>query len=299
MTYDVIILTDKNHVNSSENPSLQKIFLEDNLLKQALIAEGLSVERLSWDDAFFDWQQAKSVIFRSTWDYFNRFDEFTEWLNRVSKQTILFNSKDLIYWNIDKHYLKDLDTNGIRIVETHFIEQGSSMTLAALYEELGWKDTVLKPCVSGTSRHTYKLSVANLEKHEAIFKELISKESMMLSPFQHNIVTKGEMSLVIFNGIYSHAVLKVAKTGDFRVQSNFGGSVHAYDPTEKEIAFATKIVHACPELPIYARVDIFIDNDGELAVLEVELVEPELWFRNNLKAADILANALKEKLNAH
>ncbi len=118
----------------------------------------------------------------------------------------------------------------------------------------------------------------------------------MLQPFQHRIVTEGEISMMVFNGQFTHAILKQAKAGDFRVQDDFGGSVHDYIPTQKEIEFAEQAVQCCPELPLYARVDIFTDNEGNLAVSELELIEPELWFRNHPEAAHVLAKATKEKL---
>ncbi len=297
MIYDVVILSDRNYIKVSDDLHIQTIAYEDDLLKQALINLGLKVERLSWDDSDFDWSKTKSVIFRSTWDYFERFDEFSVWLKDVSEKTILFNSKDIIYWNIDKHYLKDLLDNGVNIAETRFVEKGEHITLNELHTELGWNETVLKPCVSGTARHTYRLNPSKIEDHETIFQELISKESMMLSPFQQDIVTTGERSLIMLNGEFTHAVLKVAKKGDFRVQDNFGGTVNAYEPTQLEVEFAQMVVNACPEPPIYARVDIFTDNNGNLAVLEVELIEPELWFRNNPKAVNVLAKAIKQKLD--
>jgi len=117
---------------------------------------------------------------------------------------------------------------------------------------------------------------------------------MILQPFQHNIVSKGEISFVIINGEFTHAVLKNAKKGDFRVQDDFGGTVQQYTPTEKEISFAEKTVKACKELPIYARVDAFLDNNNKLALAELELIEPELWFRNNPESADKLAIAIQK-----
>ena len=117
----------------------------------------------------------------------------------------------------------------------------------------------------------------------------------MLQEFQHNIVEEGEISMMVFNGDFTHAVLKVAKQGDFRVQDDFGGSVHDFKPSEKEIEFAEKVVNAVPELPIYARVDIFKDNDGNWALAELEIFEPELWFRRNPQAAVVLAQTIKER----
>lgn len=148
-----------------------------------------------------------------------------------------------------------------------------------------------------SARHTYKLNADNVLKHETIFQELIDQEAMMLQPFQHNIVKQGEVSMMVFNGQFTHAILKKAKSGDFRVQDDFGGSVHDYLPTQAEIEFAIKTVSACAEMPLYARVDIFNDNKGKIALAELELIEPELWFRNNPKAANVLAKATKEKLS--
>lgn len=293
----MVILTDSRYLNDSKSDSYKhNVYYEDRLVYHALEQLGLKTLRLAWDDMFFDWSTTKAVLFRSTWDYFDRFDEFSKWLETVSNQTQLLNSENIIRWNIDKHYLLDLQNNGIHIAESHFIEKGAKVTLEQLHHILNWDITVLKPCVSGAARHTYKLSSENLKTHEPIFQELIKEEAMMLQPFQHQIVIKGEISMMVFNGQFSHAILKQAKAGDFRVQDDFGGSVHNYQPTNKEVIFAERAVKACPELPIYARVDIFEDNDGQIALSELELIEPELWFRHHKEAAMSLAKGIKEKL---
>ena len=140
------------------------------------------------------------------------------------------------------------------------------------------------------------MNLENLKEHETLFQELIANEDMMLQPFQHNIVSKGEISMMVFNGQFTHAILKKARAGDFRVQDDFGGSIHNYAPTSEEIEFAEASVKACIELPIYARVDIFDDNDGHIALSELELIEPELWFRHHPEAAKLIAKAIKDKL---
>ncbi len=266
---DVIVLTDKRYLQDSDTDVYKhNVFYEDELVVSALRSKGLQVMRLAWDDIKFNWSFTKCVLFRTTWDYFDRFQEFSKWLNDVSKQTKLINSEDIIRWNIDKHYLLDLKNKGIHITETHFIEKGEKITLQELHKKLNWNETVVKPCISGAARHTYKLNSGNIDTHEHVFKQLITEESMMLQPFQHNIVDKGEVSMMVIDGAFTHAVLKIAKKGDFRVQDDFGGSVHEYKPTKIEIDFAENAVKACPELPIYARVDIFTDNEGEIALSE-------------------------------
>lgn len=125
----------------------------------------------------------------------------------------------------------------------------------------------------------------------------MKEEDFMLQPFQYSILEKGEISLMIFGDQFSHSVLKKAKEGDFRVQDDHGGTVHNYKASEEEITFALKAVEACPEKPAYARVDMVRDNDGELAVSELELIEPELWFRYKPSAAMLLADEVIERLN--
>nr|WP_299033722.1 hypothetical protein [uncultured Tenacibaculum sp.] len=296
--YDVIILTDKRYVNPIEiNAYTKNVLDEDNYVKIALENQDLKVDRLSWDDASFDWSTTKYILFRTTWDYFDRFSEFSEWLNNVSQQTILLNSEKIIRWNIDKHYLQDLQQNGVHICESYFIEQGTTKTLKELSIQFGLKEFVLKPCISGAARHTYKINSENINKYEETFSSLITEEAMIIQPFQYNIVEKGEISLMVMNGKFTHAVLKIAKSGDFRVQDDFGGSVHTYAPTKEEITFAENAVKACIETPIYARVDVFTDNNGKLAIAELELIEPELWFRNHPAAADELAKGIKQLMS--
>lgn len=295
---DVVILTESRYTKPLEdNQYGHNVLLEDQLVQKALETEGLQVKRLAWDDADFDWNTTKYALFRTTWDYFDRFDEFSIWLAKVSQQTTLLNSAKVIHWNIDKHYLQDLANNNVATVPTYFIEKGDMRSLAEIHQELSWKETVLKPCISGSARHTYKLNSTNISKYEIVYKGLIAKEAMMLQPFMNQIVTKGEVSLVIINGTYTHSILKKAKKGDFRVQDDFGGSLHEYQPSQTEIEFAEKAIQACIEMPMYARVDIIWDNEDKLAISELELIEPELWFRFNKDAATQLAKGIKKLIS--
>ncbi|MFN6015254.1 MAG: RimK family alpha-L-glutamate ligase, partial [Flavobacteriales bacterium] len=196
--------------------------------------------------------------------------------------------------NLDKHYLAELEMKGVNIPPTFFIEKGNTHSLKELFEQSGWSKAILKPVVSGAARHTYVIEHRTLQQLEKLFKELITEESLMLQEFQHNIMSGGEISLILFNGEYSHSVLKKAKSGDFRVQDDFGGTVHDHSASDDEIAFAVKCLSHCPELPIYARVDLIRDNQNELALGELELIEPELWFRKDPNAAVLFADALEQ-----
>ena len=124
--FDIIILTDNRYVSPTKiDIYMQNVLDEDNYVKNALENLGLTVDRLAWDDKNFDWNTTKFILFRTTWDYFDRFDEFSQWLDKVSHQTKLINSENIIRWNIDKHYLLDLMQKGVEPPETSNPEKGN------------------------------------------------------------------------------------------------------------------------------------------------------------------------------
>lgn len=296
--YDIVLLTDSRFV--VDNPPGQyadNVVLEDRLLFEAFEKKGLKVHKTNWDNQDFDWTSTRCTMIRTTWDIYDdgKFEQFQSWLEQVKNQTQLINDYETIQWNVDKHYLKDLAARGIKIPPTHFIQKGDKRTLNEIVKSSGWTNSILKPAISGGGRHTYKLTAEKITEVSETFSDLIQNESMLLQEFQHNVVEKGELTLMVFGGKYSHAVLKKAKPGDFRVQDDFGGTVHAYEPSDEEIAFAERVVSVCDTIPLQARVDFIWDNEGELCVSELELIEPELWFRNREGSAELLANVTIEK----
>ena len=298
MKFDITLLTASAYLNP-EHPDwyVQQILTEDDLLRSALEQKGLRVHRIDWTNNEFDWTTTKFVLFRAVWDYTRRYEEFLIFLNVVSTKTTFINSLETIRWNLDKHYLRDLHNRGINIPQTIYIEKGDRLTLRELHEKNNLSETILKPTMSAGARHTYRLNNANRSEHETIFQQLIANEAMMLQPFLHSIMDNGEITLVIIGGKYTHAILKRAKSGDFRVQDDFGGTVHSYTPTREEIAFAEHVVSVCSPIPAYARVDMISDNNGNLAVSELELIEPELWFRFEPTAAIALSENVRQLLN--
>lgn len=298
MKYDVVVLTDRRYLDPQEiNPYVENVLLEDKLVVDALTANGLTAVRKSWDDPNFDWRQTKAILFRTTWDYFDRFEVFEPWLKAVSEMTHLINSAQIIQWNIHKGYLVDLQARGIEIPSMRLINQGETIKLAALFNLHHWEKAVLKPAVSGAARHTYVIDEDNVREYELLFQNLIAQEDMILQEFQSTIHEKGEASIVVIGGEGSHSVLKKAKSDDFRVQDDFGGTLHEYYPDPREKQFAESVIAACPFNPLYARVDIMWSVDGNPVLGELELIEPELWFRRNTAAANKLALAIKDELN--
>jgi glutathione synthase/RimK-type ligase-like ATP-grasp enzyme len=293
MSYDIVILTDSRYENPTESDwYIDQVILEDELVKKALEQKGLKVIKKAWDAPNFDWSKCNYAIFRTTWDYFDRFDDFFKWFTKIQEVLQFINTPEVIYWNLDKHYLKDLQQKQINIPATLFIEKGDKETLGNLFSKASWKKAVLKPAIAGAARETFLISSSNYNQHEIDLQRLISQEAMLFQEFQYRIQEQGEISIIMIGGEYSHAVLKKAKKGDFRVQDDFGGTVEEYKATAQEIDFASKTLAACPHNPLYARVDVFYDNNNTLSLGELELIEPELWFRNHPEAANKLADVV-------
>lgn len=296
---DVVILTDHRYVDPPDPDwYARQVLLEDGLVQNALERRGLRTTRVSWASDDFDWGSPRAALIRTTWDYFHRVDEFAAWLDRVEPVTQLINPPGLVRWNMHKRYLDDLASRGVRVVSTHFVEQGDVAPLAAVLERTGWSEAVFKPVVSGAARETYRVTSDNAADLDTRFRQLVAAEAMMLQPFQRAILDDGELSLMVIGGRFTHAVRKRARAGDFRVQDDHGGTVHEYVATREEIAFAEAAVAACSPRPLYARVDAVRDNDDEIALMELELIEPEMFFRLHSPAAETLAEAVAASLRS-
>lgn len=298
-TVHVALLTERRYeapAAAAGDWYLGNILKDDGLLQEALRDAGLSSVRVDWSRPDVDWSGFHCAVFRTTWDYFDRISEFTAWLERVQFQTRLCNDPAIIWWNLDKHYLADLEKRGIPVVPTRFLEAGSGLDLRGLLDASGWEEAVLKPCVSGAARYTYRVHRGNADVLQTRLQPLVEAESFLLQPFIRDVVVRGEDALMVIDGQFTHAVRKVPKEGDFRVQDDHGGSVHPCRPGEEQVELAERAIAACRPAPAYGRVDMVRGNDGRWLVMELELIEPELWLRHHPPAAAILARAIARSI---
>ena len=296
--FDVVLLTDSRYVNPKKiDPYIQNVLKEDGLVMDGLEKLNLRTIKKDWNDTNFNWSSTKSAIFRSTWDYFDQFSNFRNWLEIVKDQCYLINPYEQINWNLDKHYLLDLQKQDLPIVESIFVSKKTKLNLETISKNKKWKEIVVKPTISGAARHTYLLKKDEIKNFQDKWLSLTNDEDFMVQEFQKNILNSGEIAVMLFGGEYSHSVLKKAKKGDFRVQDDFGGSVEKINPSLKIIELAEKTVKSLKTTPLYARVDIIFDNDNNPVISELELIEPELWFRFKEESAYKLAEFVKDFLN--
>lgn len=295
---NVVLLSESRLVNPIEKDDfINNVLLEDEILSKALIERGISTERVDWANKDYDWERTAIILVRSTWDYHDKWNEFLSFLKEMKDKVKFINPIETLIWSMDKHYLLDLEKKNVHIVKSLIIEKDAKIKLAEAAMNFNKEEIILKPCISAGARHTYRIKKSRIAEYESIFKSLIEEEAMIIQEFQDNIVIKGEVSLMYFDGKFSHAILKKAKEGDFRVQDDFGGSVHDYIASDEEIQFGLYTINQIDPVPIYGRVDICEDNNKEIALIELELIEPELWFRNAPESANILADAILKELN--
>lgn len=273
--------------------ALPQLSEDDRLAVAELRQQGATVESAVWDSPLVDWQGYDAVVIRSTWDYTERAGDFEEWLAHLEHKGVpLWNPAPLVRWNMDKRYLLDLEDRGVATVPTLVIDRGSDVTLAEVAVETGWEEMVFKPSVSASAARTARVRTGEAASHETAFAALVASRDMLVQPFVPEIVSHGEWSLLFFGGEYSHAVRKRTGTGDFRVQRELGGSLKSDVPRAALIAQAESIVDHLPGQWLFARVDA-CERDGQLLLMELELIEPDLFLAYHPAAARRFASAVR------
>jgi hypothetical protein len=298
---------------------LPELDADDHGLVVALRARGARVTLPVWDDDAASWD-VDIVVVRSTWDYSERRDAFIAWARRVETTTTLCNPAPMLVWNTDKRrYLTDLEREGVAVVPTLWLGRRTGRNeefgdprgadahqLAALVARAPWAKSaeavVVKPIVGAGSRDTVKLALADLSgAGQRFIDDNVAKQGLMVQPFLPGI-RDGELSLIFFDGVFSHAVRKQPAAGDFRSQPEFGSAVRAVTPSSAERALADHALHVCGGAPLYARVDLVPGLDGRPCVIELEVTEPCLYFGwadgSALRFADaVLARAATARAN--
>lgn len=261
---------------------------ETHYLVAALAQLGVAADIVPWD-APVDWAAWPLVVVRTPWDYFRRLPEFLAWAERTRRLARFVNPYEVIDWNSHKQYLRGLAEAGIATVPTLWLDHGCGDARARLAAR-GWGEVVVKPAVSigaiGALRAA-ALDPACLEHLD----RLVAEGDVMVQPFVASVAEAGEVSLVYFGGRFSHAIRKQPAPGDFRVQDMYGGTVHPHQPTAAELAVADAVLARTPAPTTYARIDL-VEFDGAPALMEAELIEPELFLGATAEAAMNFARVL-------
>ncbi|MEJ2865658.1 ATP-grasp domain-containing protein [Actinomycetospora flava] len=256
---------------------------ETRPLVAALAARGVDAADVPWDDETAGWSDADLVAVRTTWDYTERRDDFLAWASTVAAATRLVNPLPVLTWNSHKRYLVELAEAGVPTVPTVLLGRGS-----AVPDDLGRGPVVIKPAVSAGGRGTHLGHPDDLRETVA---GLLGVGDVLVQPAVESIGRDGEVSLIRLGGTWSHAVRKLPAAGGFLVHEKHGGRLEDHTPTTREVEVAEAALALAPGDVAAARVDL-VRVDGEPVVMELELIEPELFLRRATDAPDRLADAL-------
>ncbi|MHA5051330.1 ATP-grasp domain-containing protein [Streptomyces sp. SD15] len=253
------------------------------VLKAALEEAGAAASVEFWDDPEVDWGAFDLVVIRSTWDYSWRVAEFVAWAERCGKVTRLANPAAVVRWNTDKRYIGELAEAGVPTVPTRYLAPGDPASLADLPDG---HEFVVKPTSGAGARFAARYTP---EERETAVRQLarMHEEGLtaMVQPYLTNIDTAGERALQFFGGRLLHASRKgavLAPGTAYDADKVAHPRLEVWEPTPAELSVANKALASVPQGPdapelLYARVDLVDGDDGEPCVMELELVEPNLF----------------------
>ena len=261
--------------------SLINVTNEDDLLLDFLKSKGYQVTKEIWNDAAVKWEEYDFLILKSPWDYFDLIEDFYTWLAKLEdKKVRLFNPISIVKWNADKHYLQEIERAGLKVTPSAFLTQGEQINLSNYFELFNTEQLIIKPCVSGGSKNTFKVTPTNVDEISNTIIQLIKNEDFIIQPFLKEIEDQGEWSFLFFNG-------------NFRVQASFGGTVRPQNAPSNYLASAQLYVDQFAKNCLYARVDGTIINE-EFYLMELELIEPFLFLAEHKDSLTNYYEALKQ-----
>jgi glutathione synthase/RimK-type ligase-like ATP-grasp enzyme len=271
---------------------LRDLAPSDRLLAAELTRLGVDVTPAVWSDSAVAWEAFDAVVLRSTWDYHLRAGEFRAWLDGLAARNArVFNDPSIVRWNMDKRYLQRMDSLGVATLPTVVLERGATDRIADVLRDRGWPRAVVKPAISASGWHTRVITIDDADDDVEI-----DDCGLLVQPFADEVVLEGEWSFIFIDGVLQLSVLKNAKEGDFRVQSNFGGTAAPVLAPSSLAEQASEALRRTAPDALYARVD-GINRHGTFVLMELELIEPELFLSHEPAAATVLAKALLARLD--
>lgn len=257
--------------------------------------KGFDIEQQIWNDPGVEWGKYDVALLKTPWDYHQKIGEFSLWLDLLESLGVrLLNDYPTVRWNMDKRYLKEVAAAGFEVIPSVFLDRGWKGDLTALFPELGADSIIVKPCISGGSKNTVAVRLADVASAYAGIVDLVSQGDYIVQPLMKE-VEEGEWSHIFFNGVHSHTILKKPAVGDFRVQQIYGGTIEPISPDAAAVSHASSYVERFAKDSLYARVDGLMVN-GKFMLMELELIEPFLYLSYDENAVENYYRALVGRL---
>ncbi|MBL4616259.1 MAG: hypothetical protein JKY46_01055 [Robiginitomaculum sp.] len=266
--------------------------LEFGLFNEAAKTRNIKLVEVVWDEPDINWRQFDAVLVGTTWDYVQKRELFFAVMQQIDSQTLLLNSLETLKSNSDKQYLLDLAVKGVPTIPTISVDLVTAENVAAAFESFATDKLVIKPKIgAGAWRQVL------LGKDQPIppANEL-PEAGALLQPFLPSIQSHGELSMLFYDGEFSHAIRKTPKIGDYRIQSVYGGIDTKDEPSHQEMQLAKTALSALYEMPLYARVDIVLGLDMQPLLIELEMIEPYHYVEQGANCGNMLMQALLRRL---
>ncbi len=275
---------------SADHPSLHA---DDLPLVRALETLGVRAEPRVWDGVDVAWDDP--VVIRSVWDYHHRAPVFLAWAGLVSARVPLFNPFTLVRWNAHKTYLRDLAERGVATVPTLWVENGMMPALDDELNARGWGEIVIKPAVAASAHGAKRFMRADRDAARAHLAALAARGTTIVQPYLPSVETYGERSFIHIEGRFTHGVKRQAVlSAPFEMEA----PAPRVEPSAAERALCDATLGALPETPLYARIDMAPDDWGVPRLMELELIEPRLYLREEPDAAARMAEGIVRRLTA-
>ena len=259
---------------------------------EPMARRGWVVEMVAWQDERVNWDDYDAVYICTPWDYPQHADKFVAVLERIDHSSAeLVNCLSLVRWTLAKNYLKDLEARGAAIVPSSWYEDIDAGMFPEYFAAHQTNKVVIKPLIGANAMDTYVLTNPVAQDVVANLVQVFSGRPYFVQPFIEQIQHEGEYSLFFFSGKYSHAILKSPEIGDFRVQEEHGADISSVQPDAELVDVASKVISLVDPGPVYVRADFVRGDGGRYLLMELELIEPSLYFRTNSGAAERFATA--------
>ena len=273
----IALLISDNLLPDSEDTRVDIFELVEQMgkLTPALAELDMELVQVRWREIADRAGEFDAILPLMVWDYFEGNENaFLKAIAKAEDTTPVFNGFDILKWNADKSYLDALAERGAHVIRTLSVDRVTPKNVERAFAELKTDALVIKPRVGGGAWRQV------LHKKGEPFPDAKSlpPEGALMQPFLPSVTEEGEYSFLYFGGRYSHAVRKTPKAGDYRIQSSYGGSEETYTPTQAEREEARDVLDVLDFKPLYARVDLLRGLDGTLKLIELELIEPYLYF---------------------
>ncbi|MGB3712643.1 MAG: hypothetical protein WA985_13245 [Erythrobacter sp.] len=263
-------------------------------LEPSLAARGMGLAVIDWEAPLDAFDGVDMVLLGTAWNYQDRAQSFLERLETLESRGItVCNPSDMVRWNMRKTYLRELAQRDVPTIPTHWLDCADASDIRLAMDEFGTERLVVKLQVGAGALDQQLLERGTLPHNWSVDRPV------MLQPYLPSIEDEGELSFIFVGGEFSHVLRKLPASGDYRIQSLYGGRELTHTPSQAELEAALNVLHAIPFAPpLYARIDVLKGTDGGLKVMEVELIEPYLYPEQGPRLGEMLADAIAERVPA-